>query len=305
MNIEPYKKVKRFNPSLLRMWLTLLAIVVLGVGIAALFSLAEKRWGSETHFSIVFDTQDDSEKVYRGSLNGVPIEIPSSQTYFAVEYKDTSIWSSSPKERDRVRTFEDEIEAFSLEWPKNVPSAIDVQETLFNDASASQRYSWMRVAVGDNSMAPRPPETPDNGLARVLRGQVERLGNGSHTIIDPQDPEKDKRIKVTNIHYTFRGVDHTTGLQWAEPVGPGTERFYIWNMTLYWLGDKDSIITNLISCYNGELVNPDSVQRCHHRFELPELSATVSLTYPRSWLPYWRQIRSSTEEYVLGFPAER
>lgn len=305
MKVKENIRFKRGHPLLIRLWMTVLVIAGVSVGIAYLFHLAEKRWGLETPFTIVSSTQDENERFYRGSLNGVPIAIPSSQAYFAVEYKDASIWVSSPKERDRVRTFEDEIDAFSLQWPKKVPSVIDVQETPVSDASASQIYSWMRVAVGDNSKAPRPPETPDNGLARVLRGKVERLGNGSHTIIDPQDPEEDKRIKVTNIRYAFRGVDHATGLHWAEPVGPGTERFYMWNMTLYWLGDKDSIITNLISCYNGELLNPDSIQRCHHRFDLPELNATVSLTYPRIWLPYWQQIRSSTEEYVLGFRAKK
>ena len=265
-------------PFVIRVGLIILAIIGLGVCTSLLLSLAERLLGSETPFSIVINSQDNSWKVYKGNLNGVPIVIPGNQIYFPIEYKDTSIWDPSTQNKRQTRTFDDAIRAFSIQWPDINPRRSEVKGAPSDGTYASQIHPWMRIAVTDDSRAPRPPETPDNGLARVLKGKLERFSERAKTIIDPNDPERSRRIKVTDVRYASQGTDHITGLQWAEPVGPGTERFYSWNLALYWQGEKNGIVSDFIRCFNGEIPVPDTVQRCYHRFELLELNATRRLS---------------------------
>jgi hypothetical protein len=99
----------------------------------------------------------------------------------------------------------------------------------------------------------------------------------------------------------MHGTDPGTGLKWAEPVGPGTERFHPWNQTLHWKGDLDGDVSDMIECYNGRMPNPDSRPVCRHRFNLPEWGAWVDFNYPRTLLPQWKSLKTSVRDLILSF----
>ena len=103
------------------------------------------------------------------------------------------------------------------------------------------------------------------------------------------------------VHYELQGEDTATGLQWAVPVGPYTELFHSWNEALYWQGDKETVVTDLIICYNGKMPSPKSYHKCHHDFEYPEMKTSVNLTYPRTWLPQWRELKAKSKTLLQGF----
>lgn len=76
-------------------------------------------------------------------------------------------------------------------------------------------------------------------------------------------------------------------------------------MTLYWRGDMNHIVRDLIECWNGAMPHPDTVPRCRHSYTLYEWGAYVTLTYPRSWVGHWRKLRAVTKHYILQFCDEQ
>jgi len=241
----------------------------------------------------------------RGQINGVPIAVPLGYMYFPVGYKGKSIWEGRKPgdKKPEDRTFEDAIGSFSIyaHWPDMLPRNPENWLSFIKRDDGGE-HSWLLIGVVDDyARNPRPPKSPDNGLARVLRGIIQRLAEHPHQIIDPTDPEQKRRIESRELRYEIRGVDAVTGLLWAEPVGLGTGRFHAWNLVLYWQGDMNGSVTDLIECYNGKLPNPKSFQKCEHQYLLPEWGAYVSFDYPRSWLPQWRELKARSRQLVLSF----
>lgn len=241
----------------------------------------------------------------RGQINGVPIAIPLGYMYFPVGYKDKSIWEGRKPgdKKPEDRTFEDAIGSFSIyaHWPDMLPRNPENWLSFIKRDDGGE-HPWLLIGVDDGYIrSPRPPQAPDNGLARVVRVKFENLEKYPRTILDPSDPERQRTLQTSDLRYALRGTDPATGLLWAEPVGPGTENFHTWNEALYWRGDKDGIVTDLITCDNGRLRNPRSFLKCEHQYELPEWKAYVSFDYPRSWLPHWRELKARSRELVLGF----
>lgn len=255
------------------------------------------------------------ESLRKGNINGVPVAIPLSYAYYyPVEYNDQSIWEARKPgdKKPEERTFDDAIGAFGVyvRWPEMLPrnANADLQKKFVQEILVEKsEFSWLKIGIA----AYNNPKTKgrDLGWAPVLRGVMESLNKR------PQErklPSPDPRIPVcgisglkemVHVHYELRGADPATGLQWAEPVGPGTECFHIWNMSLYWQGDIDGIATDMIECDNGRLPNPKSFQVCDHKFYLPEWHASVSVTYPRAHLSQWREIKARTRQLILGFQA--
>lgn len=256
---------------------------------------------------------DEPIPIRKGKVNGILIAVPSNYLKYAIEYEDKSIWEV-PKPDDKNpngRTLSDAVSAFTLlvRWPDLAPRNPETEQSFWN-RDKPEGQSWLSIGVvSDYATNPRPPTTPDNGLARSVRGILKRLSaNGlakaQREIVDPADLRREHHIKSTYLRYALRGLDPTTGLQWAEPVGSGSEHFSIWNKTLYWKGDADSIVTDLISCQNGRLLNPTQHHKCDQKYILPEWGSYVSVTYPRVLLPQWREIKMRTRELLLGFQVD-
>lgn len=246
-----------------------------------------------------------SQHIRVGNMNGVPLEIPVSYLWRGVEYADKSIWEGRKPGDKRLseRTFDDAISAFNLyvKWPGLTPEQFDGQGNTRNYTN-SDGHPWILIGINsDYAINPRPPNTPKNGLARVLAGKIIRLARNTHTVYNPA-LRKAERIK--GMHYELRGNDPATGLQHAVPVGPSTERLSGSNRTLYWRGDRDRSVDVLIECANGVTHNPRVFYRCRHVYQLPEIGAYVAVNYTRNWVPFWREIQEKTRILILTFQAD-
>ena len=225
-----------------------------------------------------------SDVIRKGNLNGIPLGVPGNYIYFPFHYLDKNMWDPKPGDiPDDERTYEHGFSAFSLyvHWPDMQPRNWTNNFSFFTK-DKNGGNDWLMVSVqSDYISSPRPPKTVDNGFARVLKGKIERLA------AEPVDGGPWGEREKVRVRYEFQGVDEETGLPWTVPVGPYTELFHTWNMALYWQGDKETVVTDLIECYNGKLSNPNSYQECEHHFEFSEMKTYVNLTYPRTWLPQW------------------
>lgn len=244
-----------------------------------------------------------SDIISKGNLNGIPIAVPSNYLYFPFEYLDKSIWEA-PKPGDKPysqRTYEDSVGGFSIyvHWPDMQPRH-QKNNLIFLTKDENGGNDWLMVSVhSDYISIPRPPKTVDNGLARVLKGKIKYLEN---KLVNGGPWGKREKVQV---RYEQRGQDKVTGLNWAIPVGPYTELFHTWNEALYWQGDKETVVTDLIECDIGKFSNPNSYQKCRHKFEFPGMKTYVILSYPRTWLSQWRELKAKSQTLLLGFKADK
>ncbi|AKJ96237.1 hypothetical protein TVD_13095 [Thioalkalivibrio versutus] len=297
--------------------LTLIVVVLVAIWLAGsiLWSGLARPWLAEVG---VFDAlheiygepprleiQEFSPPIRKANINGVPIAIPSNYlALVGIEYKDQSTWA--PRDPDTPkpdeRTFEDEAHAFTLavRWPDLKPRSPETRTSYWTKGDPDGD-PWLQIGLGAYSN----PDAigRDLGWAPLVRGRIERIEERTHTRrLPPRNPtERWGGTEEVRIHYEMRGTDPETGLEWAEPMGPGTERFHAWNLTLHWKGDLDGYVSDMIECYNGQMPRPESRPFCRHRFTLPEWGAWVDFGYPRALLPQWREIRSDVRDLILDF----
>jgi hypothetical protein len=247
----------------------------------------------------------------KGNMNGIPLAIPRQYIEFPVEYNDKSIWEARKPgdKKPEQRTFEDAIGAFSLlvRWPEMKPrwESFELKRKFLEETSDGSEHPWLSIGVTARQMI--HSKGKEYGYALPLQAHLRRLSER------PQEsrhrPTSGKggalcstsaNTELISVHYQLRGLDPASGLQWAEPVGPRTECFHTWNMAWYWAGDMNGLVTDMIKCDNGKLPNPKAYQECTHYYAIPEWGAGVTVTYPRRWLPQWREIRARTLSLVLG-----
>ncbi len=288
----------------LRFKLLLVTIILLLVVSILLWRLSDRFPIPEQPTLSVSGSLYPSDTIIRkGNMNGVPIAIPSNYLFFPIEYLDNSIWDPNKgKGYYNEKTYNDGIQNFSvyLQWPSFSPRSRDNEASYLASRNEYGPHNWLILSVRDDYIrSPRPPETQDNGRARILRGIIERLSTDKMRVGNEQEfryhPE---------IYYELRGKDAETELQWAVPVGPGTEISRIWNRALYWEGDLKGVVSTMIICGNGALPNPMQIQSCNQEYDLPELQAHVKVRYTRNWLPQWREIQTRTKEFVLSLRAD-
>lgn len=282
---------------------------IFAVIIVAMFGLIlQEIWNigdSSKSYLTTINQPARSVEAYKGNINGIPITVPRTYIYYPVEYKDKSIWvPRKPGDKpNEARTYDDAISAFTVyvRWPDMKPR--DQAAIISGRDTKMEPQRWLLTEVGAYS-----PEAigRDLGWAPVLAGELkylspEGLAKRPAQILDPADPEQRRWIRTHEPRYALRGIDAASGLNWAEPVGPGVERFYTWNMALYWSGDVKGYVSDFISCYNGTVASPDGIQICRHNFNLPEFGASATITYPRYLVPQWRAIRSNIKKLVLSF----
>ncbi|WP_018145034.1 hypothetical protein [Thioalkalivibrio sp. AKL6] len=271
-----------------------------GVGV---FDTLHEIYGEPPRLEI----QEFSPPIRKANINGVPIAIPSNYlALVGIEYKDQSTWA--PRDPDTPkpdeRTFEDEAHAFTLavRWPDLKPRSPETRKSYWTKGDPDGD-PWLQIGLGAYS----DPDAigRDLGWAPVVRGRIEMIEGRTHTRRLPPRTSSELwgETETVHIRYEMRGTDPETGLKWAEPVGPGTERFHTWNQTLHWQGDLDGYVSDMIRCYNGQMPRPDARPVCRHRFKLPEWGARLAVTYPRDQLPQWRKIRSAVRDLILDLEA--
>lgn len=215
---------------------------------------------------------------HKGNVNGINVEIPSNwMYYYSVEYIDK-------REQDGA------IHALSLymRWPDLAPSTPHNEIRRYAGIRSGGESQWMVILIKDDyKKHKRPPEVTNNGLARKLNIIVDSVERNAK-----QDGD---------VQYQFKGINKETGLQYAVPVGTGTEQFHGWNMALYWAGNPDKEVTTLIQCYNGKIIIPDYSSRCEQTYIVPEFNAYVTVYYTRNLLSDWDEIQKSTHKKILSF----
>lgn len=230
---------------------------------------------------------------YKGNLNGVPVRIPGSYVWFPMSYCDISIWAPSPDDKPReARTYEDAICAFAsyVRWPQMQPRSAspELMRKFWLEREGPGEHPWIMIGVDAHQYAQWLP-APHERFVRLIKLIMKKL------------PEYSRQRNEGDAHYELRGVDEATGLQWAEPVGRGVERYHSWNETLYWRGDMNGVVTDLFVCQNGAFINPKTTHDCIYEFNLHEIRSSISITFPRRWLPQWREIREATTRMLMQF----
>lgn len=236
-----------------------------------------------------------------GSMNGVKLSIPRAYLFFPVEYLGETVWA--PRKDKPVRTYESRISNFSVYVQYQRESgtfqprmhAIN-QNSYVKSLKTSGPHDWFMVT-------PQTYELSDD-MKRQLKGK--RRGDRTKSLngilearLSGQYFDKGPEGKV-EVHYELLGFNETLKLNRALPVGPGVERFNSWNMALYWSGERDSIVTTYISCWNGALIS-GGIGKCEQEYYIPELDASVTVDYRSNWLPSWKLIQEHTKSLLLSF----
>ncbi len=240
-----------------------------------------------------------SAKVYRkGSFNGTPIAVRGDYLGHPITYTDKSDWepASTPDYYDK-KTYADAIVGFDVvvHWPSLEPHKPSNHMSWLTYRSFKPT-EWIGIAaVATLKPELRPPYMADNGLARVIKGQMDRVVRWPFRRI-----ESDGREVLTDLRYELQGLDSTLGLQVAKTVGRDANRPGGGNATHYWTGDLNHIVETAIQCPAGTLPGPASVHTCIHRFEILELGAYVSVEYTENLLPQWRQIETRARDLILS-----
>ncbi|WP_019023592.1 MULTISPECIES: hypothetical protein [unclassified Thioalkalivibrio] len=301
--------------------LALIVVVLVAIWLAgsALWSGLARPWLSELG---VFDAlheiygepprleiQEFSPPIRKANINGVPIAIPSNYlSLVGIEYKDQSAWAprSPDTPKPDERTFEDDAQAFSLyvRWPDMVPRSPETQSSFWTRDDPDGDV-WLLIGVVAISDFRRDGQFSYELLrergdwAPALRGVMQRFDEGERITHEWND-EKGRYKHLKNIRYEMRGRDPETGLQWAQPVGPGTDKLELWNQTLYWKGDVDGVVTDYFQCRAGSTANPDFIHTCRYKFTIPEWGGRVAFRFPRDKLVAWREMKVAVRDLILG-----
>jgi len=268
-------------------------LLFLGIALALLWTIGSDIKGNY---------KNTSPPIRVGNMNGVPLEIPVNYMWRGVEYADKSIWEGKkPGDKEpSERTFDDVISAFNLyvKWPDLTPERFDGEgdTSYYNN---TEGHPWFLIGIDARyANTPRPPKTSRNGLARVLNWRIKWLERSDHKVYNPRLnlPET-----VSGMHYEISGKDTVTGLEYAVPTGPSTEKISSANRTLYWQGDRNRSVDVFISCANGFTQNTRIFYRCNHEYIIPEIGAYITVYYTRNWLPQWREIQAATRNLILSF----
>lgn len=251
-----------------------------------------------------YDLGKRHDVLSKGNINGVSFAVPHIYQKYPFEYADVSIWETPENKSSSKmsRSYEDQVSAFSLhvKWPSMEPKGPTTQSSK---ASIIESI-WLTISVDDDyAKQPRPPAVKNNGLARKLNGIINRISERPQIVTVRSESKQGRAFDSfeSDIHYEIRGIDKNLTMNWAEPVGRGTERFHSWNLDLYWQGDMGGEVTDLVSCYKGEMKKNNSERKCSHDFYIDEWGALVTVTYPHHLLSEWKQIKLKTEKLIFSF----
>lgn len=281
-----------------RTWILLAALIGLGGSLWLAASLLRER-PPLPQINAQRGDRYPSATVYRkGHLNGTPIAIRGDYLGHPITYTDKSDWepASSPDYYEK-KTYTDAILGFDvvLHWPSMEPHKPSNHDNWLTYRSF-RPSEWISIAVvGDLKPEARPPYKTDNGLARVIKGEME------HVVRSPRKRrQSDGQLRQVDLRYELLGYDSALGLNVARTVGRDADKPGVGNDTLFWFGDLAGIVETSIDCPAGILPNPASVHTCTQMFEMLELGAYVSVHYTENLLPQWRQIETRAREFILS-----
>lgn len=221
-----------------------------------------------------------------GNINGTKLSIPAQYLFFPVEYVGESVWE--PRKDKPQRTFDSGIGNFAIyvQWPTLAPRNPKNEQSFQASVRSGMAHDWIRVGV-----VAQPKSRFPNGYANHVKYDLENK-------IKNHNPPGNPR-------YEMKGLDPKLGLNWAIPVGTGTDKATMWNMVMYWNGDPEKSVTTYIACDNGSFPNPNVVAECRQEFLLPELKVDIAASYKINLLPHWRAIEDEVRKLILSFQASQ
>ncbi|MDF2180638.1 hypothetical protein [Neptuniibacter sp. CAU 1671] len=231
-----------------------------------------------------------SYKEITGNINGVKIKFDSRFLYFPVEYHKIPGGEVKNKEGNAIKEIHFVSFRASLPNLKFIESEIKNNRSLYSNIDD---YSIVFSLVDDYRHF-----KGKNGLSLRLNGILSRFTE-EYQIKHPRrvyDHEKDELVKVSNLKYRLDEGEH--GLKRAVLEGDYTEKFHVWNETLYWDGEKDGIVKNLIICQSGEFIDKRTKHLCELRFEYQPWGANITVRFREINLPMWEDIRSKVIEFL-------
>jgi hypothetical protein len=166
---------------LVRRWLLLVLLAaILFLAVPPLFRLGLRTFGFQ-YFGLPVPQASPyahNTQLRVGSMEGVPLAIPSNLLEFAVEYMDKSAWEAKGKGYYESKTSADPIRNFALyvRWPDLAGRTAETEQSYMESRKANGPTDWIGISVNnDYARNPRPPQTPENGPARVLKGMIANL----------------------------------------------------------------------------------------------------------------------------------
>ncbi len=206
--------------------------------------------------------------------------------------------------RTKSYSYQDPVSAFSIyvHWP-DMKTKRDAYKDRWS-SNNSGKLAWLSISVTDDyARHPRPPVAQQNGLSRMLNGIVRRISERPQIAVIPSVSKQGpafNQIKV-DVEYEFRGMNREINMNWAELVGDETERYHSWNLDLYWDGEMEGVITDLISCNKGKMLRESLQKKCTHEFYLDDWGVYIVVTYSTESLNEWRKIKLSVENLIRSF----
>jgi len=208
-----------------------------------------------------------------GNMGGVRISVPKSYLIPApsVEYKNEDIWR--PSKAQPSRGFESEIVGIALLLrdtdlqPILTKEDVDEYQSQYKPSSSKREHHWITIGFDTRFYA-----LNQGSMQSTYEGWIKNEAHWGPWI--PQD------TNVSDLkHFVSEKQDINT-----MDYSPPDEFFY-----------DSSTRSTFISCTNRRRAVPpfDASSGCEHKFNLPELKAQVSVNYPKSDLPRWREIESS------------
>jgi len=263
-------------------------LIVSGTGFTIMQSLMNKGEFKQNLEKIVHDYNSQKEIPVRiGSLNGIPMAIPANYLEFPVEYVGETIWDPSTQKGNY--TYNTPISNFSVyvKWPSMRPRNILKRADEMPLEIPNEKNGWISVSIIYEPMK-LDINYVEYGLTRTLKRYLDH----PEAIIRTSMPK--------DVHYRVKGKDAKLGLEYAVPVGPGVEKYHMWNNKLYWVKNHGKVDT-FISCQNGRFYSEKINRKCWHEYFWKEMRAFVNIEYAATLLPQWKSIETKSRDLIISF----
>lgn len=248
-------------------------------------------WANIAFRSLEFSSDGlaNRQKYYVGSMNGVELSIPVQYVAFPVEYADKSIWEPNKgKDYYKSKTSKSALSNFAIyvQWPGLKPHSRENDASYFASQSTAGDHKWFMIGVASWPM-------------NLISKSKENRWDPSQWAIDfvRKHMEYTKKQFPAGVSYKDHGYDESTGLYLVKPTGPEAVEWAVWNKSSYWSSSGEIYI----ECDSGRYKSPKPVGLCTQRWHLPELQASVSVTYKHPMIYRWKEIQEKTNKLINNF----
>jgi hypothetical protein len=235
-----------------------------------------------------------------GDLGGVPVRIPS---WFAnyVEYEGDPGFGERRKGPRPVRTYQSRLISFGFKVRFPDMAGLSSPELWLDYKKYSDPYwkgyydsisPWIDVGFNTGSIYPGDGFM-DRYVKTTLAFNSERAGFGDASKVYEYEklPESEFGLTV----YAPPGIDPKTKNPYREDKNAE-------DLFVHWTADGK--VDTHIKCSNGRLPNLKYTMCSQDISMEPRMRARIYITYPRYWLPHWKEIQQKVSDLVWNFRAK-